>query len=100
MKIEITEAEKIEELLHQLRKERATLEYITSNPDNQRSLWHSTIIGDVTITHEELVSIINTRIEANVRHLAQRYQIDFAKANVNSSAPIIPPPATSQEGAQ
>lgn len=100
MKIDITEAEKIEESLRQLRIERATLEYITSGEQTEYFVSHPDRFGEVKITRDELLTLVNARIEANVRHLAQRYQMDFTKANVNSVAPIIPAPAASQEGAQ
>ena len=100
MKIDITEASKIEDLLYKLRQERATLEYITSGSETEYVAVNPNRFGEVKITRDELLSVINTRIEANVKHLAQRYQLDFAKANVNTVAPVVLAPAAAEEGAQ
>ena len=54
------------------------------------------------LSKAELLSIYQARVEAHVKHLAQRYQIDFAKANVFAPPlPIAPGTlAAAEEGAQ
>jgi hypothetical protein len=98
MKIDIAELPKIRELLEELQQNVWTAEQLA------RPMAHPTAEFKVedrehnemhTITHAELLGIFNARVEAGMKHLVQRYQIDFTKANLfgTPATPVVAPAA-------
>lgn len=99
MKIDIAELPKIVQTLHQLTDSQrlvAAAEAADSDvrfdpcltADDGQSLLPFAVECD--ISKAELLSIYQARVEAHMKHLVQRYQIDFTKANVNIAAPALP----------
>ena len=99
MKIDIAELPNIMRTLQQLTDSQRLVAAATSvdsdvrfdpciTADDGQSLIPFTVECDISKT--ELLSIFQNRVEAHMRHLVQRYQIDFTKANATIAAPPLP----------
>lgn len=96
MKIDIAEVPKIRDLLDKLIVDQHNHSNITSSGVEQFRVVSEGGTHAGELSRDELLTVFQTRIDAGMKHLAQRYQIDFTKANVNagvlgsSSAPTAP----------
>ncbi len=100
MKIDIAEVPKIRDLLDKLIVDQYNHSNITSSDvENFRVVSEGgTHAGE--LTRDELLGVFQTRIDAGVKHLAQRYQMDFAKANVNAISSSTPAAPAAEASAQ
>lgn len=103
MKIDIAELPKIRELLEELQQNVWTAEQLArpqAHPTTEFKVEDREHNEMHTITHGELLGIFNARVEAGMKHLVQRYQIDFTKANVFAAPALPAAPAAAEVDAQ
>ncbi|WNO28837.1 hypothetical protein [Clavibacter phage 33] len=103
MKIELTELPTIRDLLEELQNNVWTAEQLSrpmAHPTTEFKVEDREYNETRIITHAELLGIFQARVEAQTKHLRQRYQIDFTPAptlaiavNVNPAAPPARNPA-------
>lgn len=99
MKIELSELPTIRDLLEELQNNVWAAEQLArpmAHPTTEYKVEDREYNEMRVITHEELLGIFQARVEAQTKHLRQRYQIDFTPAptlaiavNINPSAPPV-----------
>lgn len=85
MKIDIAELPKLRDNLDALAADLATHAAITALPEDVQTfkvMKHGLFVTE--ISRDELLAVMQGRIDATSRYINQRYQLDFLKANANA----------------
>lgn len=92
MKIELTELSTIRNLLEELQNNAWAAEQLArprAHPTSEYKVEDREYNEMRVITHDELLGIFQARVEAQIKHLRQRYQIDFIPAPSSMSDRIV-----------
>lgn len=90
MKIDIENAPQLRNLIDTLLSDVSTRQVIEKIEPTEFRVTSPDTIASFTVSKDELLAVVQWRIDASMIALAQRYQLDFKKANVNAVAPALP----------